>query len=56
MHELNGLGDRKARQAARQAPCRLLPPVDKPGDPQSGRLLLQSNNPDALLSEGAASP
>jgi adenine-specific DNA-methyltransferase len=50
MPELNWLGDRKARQAARHVPYRLLQPVEQVGDPSSDNLLIQGDNLDALKS------
>ena len=50
MPELNWLGDRKAKQAARQVPYRLLQPVEHVGDPASDNLLIQGDNLDALKS------
>jgi adenine-specific DNA-methyltransferase len=50
MPELNWLGDRKAKLAARQVPYRLLQPVEQVGDPASDNLLIQGDNLDALKS------
>lgn len=50
MPELNWLGDRKARQAARHVPYRLLQPVAEVGEPGSENLLIQGDNLDALKS------
>ena len=50
MPELNWLGDRKARQAARHVPYRLLQPVAEVGAPGSENLLIQGDNLDALKS------
>ncbi len=40
MPELNWLGDRKAKAAAKQVPYRLLEPVTPVGDPATGNLLI----------------
>lgn len=50
MPELNWLGDRKARQAARHVQYRLLHPVAEVGEPGSENLLIQGDNLDALKS------
>ena len=50
MPELNWLGDRKAKLAARQVPYRLLQPLEQVGDPASDNLLIQGDNLDALKS------
>jgi len=50
MPELNWLGDRKARQAARHVPYRLLQPVAEVGEPGSENLLIQGDHLDALKS------
>lgn len=50
MPELNWLGDRKARQAVRHVPYRLLQAVEQIGDPLSDNLLIQGDNLDALKS------
>jgi adenine-specific DNA-methyltransferase len=50
MPELNWLGDRKARQAARHVQYRLLQPVAEVGTPGSENLLIQGDNLDALKS------
>jgi adenine-specific DNA-methyltransferase len=50
MPELNWLGDRKARQAARHVQYRLLQPVADVGEPGSENLLIQGDNLDALKS------
>ena len=50
MPELNWLGDRKARQAARHVPYRLLQPVAEVGQPGSENLLIQGDKLDALKS------
>ncbi len=44
MPELNWLGDRKAKLAARQVPYRLLQSVEQVGDPASDNLLIQGDN------------
>ncbi|RCS29780.1 hypothetical protein DEO45_11590 [Rhodanobacter denitrificans] len=48
MPELNWLGDRKAKLAARQVPYRLLQSVEQVGDPASDNLLILGDNLDAL--------
>ena len=50
MPELNWLGDRSARHAARHVPYRLLQPVAQVGDPAAENLLIQGDNLDALKS------
>ncbi|KGM57401.1 DNA methylase [Lysobacter arseniciresistens ZS79] len=48
MPELNWLGDRKARRAARHVAHRLLQPVEQVGDDANGNLLIQGDNLEAL--------
>ena len=48
MPELNWLGDRKAKAAAKKVPYRLLEPVAQVGDPSAGNLLIQGDKLDAL--------
>jgi adenine-specific DNA-methyltransferase len=50
MPELNWPGDRKAKDAAKRVPYRLLEPVTQVGDPAAGNLLIQGDNLDALKS------
>lgn len=50
MPELNWLGDRKAKEAAKRVPYRLLEPMAQVGDPAAGNLLIQGDNLDALKS------
>lgn len=50
MPELNWLGDRKAKDAAKRVPYRLLEPIAQVGDPAAGNLLIQGDNLDALKS------
>ncbi|TAM60395.1 MAG: site-specific DNA-methyltransferase [Rhodanobacter sp.] len=50
MPELNWLGDRKAKDAAKRVPYRLLEPMAQVGDPAAGNLLIQGDNLDALKS------
>ncbi len=50
MPELNWLGDRKAKDAAKKVPYRLLEPLAEVGDAASGNLLIQGDNLDALKS------
>lgn len=50
MPELNWLGDRKAKAAAKKVPYRLLEPVTQAGDPSAGNLLIQGDSLDALKS------
>lgn len=48
MPELNWLGDSKARHAARHVAHRLLQPVEQVGDADSGNLLIQGDNLEAI--------